>query len=454
MKKSFFTVSVCCILFFTLLHQAFPQADPAVNIPDTVLRGVIETKLGKNSGDTITESEMNSMVGTIRYADATDVRDDITDLTGLEHATGINGLSITGSGIISLSPLAALTNLTNIDFTNNPIVDITPLQNLTKLTNINFTNNPIVDITPLQNLTKLEQLSLRFNQITNIDPLKDLTSITNLSLQGNFNLSNISHLKSLVSLATLNLTSTSVTASDLLGVLPFFSSLDNLSLNYIPLSDLSALNALPVGTPLRVLSLQGLWDRSRSTTELGLLLKDISPLVDLMTAGKLTTGTPWISVAYNYNLDYESFYTHIQTLFEGGVTVAYKTRDPADGTEKDPEPGIERVSAENGVGRPRTRYTFVVQAYNRMHNYFSAFNSENVNYGPEYHRNTNFKGMPVTWTVTYPDGSRSEPVVVKTGMMAWHGSPLRLAVLERRTPWTPLFPRNQICRDPHMMNSR
>ncbi len=415
MKKSLFTFLVCCILFLTLLHQVNAGPTDPVSIPDAVLRGVIETKLGKSSGDTITEKEMNDMTGSIAHRDPNDSQDDISDLTGLEHATGITILNIRGSNITNLSPLADLTQLTDLNLEENSITDITSLQKLTILDTLDLDNNQIVDITPLKNLTVLTQLNLRFNKITNIEPLKDLTNLTILSLQGNTGISNISHLKRLVSLVTLNLTSTSVTASELSAVLPFFSSLDALSLNYIPLSDLSALNKLPAGT-LRSLSLQGMWDRSLPSTQLGLLLKDISPLVKLMNTGKFTTvQTPSVSVAYNYYLDYESFYTHIPALFAGGLTVLYKPRDPQDSTEKDPEPGIERVSEENAVGRPGTRYTFVVQAYNGMHNLFYRFNTEDVNYGPAYHRNTNFKGMPVRWTVTYPDDSTSEPEVVKTG---------------------------------------
>ena len=195
-------------------------------------------------------------------------------------------------------------------------------------------------------------------------------------------------------------------------MLPFFRSLDLLQLNYTPVSDLSVLNRLPSVDKLRVLSLSNMWDRSLPVTQSGLLLKDISPLVAFMNAGKFAAN-PTVNVTYNWNLDYPSFYTHIQTLFDGGVTVFYKTRDPGDGvTKKDPEPGIERVSEANTVGRARARYTFVVRAYNRMHNYFFRFDPLEE---PEYHRNTNFKGMPVTWTVTYPNGSTSTPVVVKTG---------------------------------------
>ena len=340
MTKSFFTFSVCCIFFFALVHQVNAGPNDAVSIPDANLLAAIRTKLSKPEGD-ITESDMSGMTGELR-AD----RASISDLTGLEHATG-------------------LTNL-----------------------------------------------SLRFNEITNIKPLKDLTSLTILNLQGNTSLSNISYLKGLHNLARLFLVSTSVTTSDLSAVLPSLSSLSRLNLHYTPVSDLSVLEKLSASTQLSSLGVQGLWDRrSLPATQLGWLLKDISPLVDLMNAGKFTA-TPTISTHFNWNLDYESYYTHIPALFAGGANVLYGTYDPDD-TPAGPEPGIERVSAENAVGRPGTRYRFVVQAYNGMHNYIARV--QGGQFGPEYHRNTNFKGVPVTWTVTAPDGSVSEPKVVKTG---------------------------------------
>ena len=318
----------------------------------------------------------------------------ISDLTGLEHATSITWLRLE----------------------RNSIVNITALKNLTALTQIHLVRNQIVDITPLKDLTALTQLGLGSNKITNIESLKNLTSLSYLDLQRNTGLSDISPLKNLVNLGFLALTSTNVTASGLSAVLPNFPLLYALQFNYT-LVDLSVLNKIPAST-LRGLALQGLWDRSQpAATHLGWRLKDISPLVAFMNAGKFATGTTvTVNLNYNWRLDYDSFYTHIPALFAGGLTVYYQTIDPADGvTSKDPEPGMERVSAENSIGRARARYTLVVQGYNRMHNYFSRFNSATLDYGPAYHRNTNFKGMPVTWTVTYPNGSTSAPVVVKTG---------------------------------------
>jgi hypothetical protein len=412
MSKPFFTFSVCCILFLTLCHQANAAPTDPVSIPDTALRAFIESKLSKTSGATITEQEMSGMTGELsaNYVSGTK----ITNLTGLEYATNINRLYLWKHSITNIGPLKGLTKLIQINLWRNNIVDITALKDLTALTTLDLGENEIVDLTPLQNLPVLNQLILQTNKITNVGPLKNLTSITSLNLQKNTNLSAISPLSGLRNLVSLALSSTSVTASGLSTVLPYFSSLEVLQLNFASVSNLSVLNTLPSTVKLGNLALQSMSDSSLSLTHSGLLLKDISPLVTLMKAGKFKTGAT-VNVSYNWNLDYDSFYTHIPALIAGGFTVGYKTKDPGTNMDEDPEPGLQRVSEANTVGRALARYTFVVQASNRMDNYFFRLNSDTVNYGPASRLNTNFKGMPVTWTVTYPDGSTSAPKVVKTG---------------------------------------
>ena len=127
---------VCCIFSFTLLYQADAGPNDPVTIPDTALRAVIETKLGKTSGDTITESEMNSMTGQFSAE-----RKGISDLTGLEHATGIGDFLLSYNDITDLSPLANLTQLTALNLRYNPITNISPLANLTNLQELRIHGN-------------------------------------------------------------------------------------------------------------------------------------------------------------------------------------------------------------------------------------------------------------------------------------------------------------------------
>ena len=99
--------SVTMFVALLLLFGALPNAVKAQNvtIPDDSLRARIEGVLGKSSGAAITQAEMASM-DTLRAFGA-----DIADLTGLEYATGLEGLYLGNNDISDISPLVANTGL-------------------------------------------------------------------------------------------------------------------------------------------------------------------------------------------------------------------------------------------------------------------------------------------------------------------------------------------------------
>ncbi|MXV76073.1 leucine-rich repeat domain-containing protein, partial [Candidatus Poribacteria bacterium] len=85
----------------------------------------------------------------------------ITDLTGLEHATHLRDLNICDNGGVSdLTPLANLTNLVYLGLCGSQISDVSPLANLTNLKGLDLGGNNISDITPLENLVNLEWINL------------------------------------------------------------------------------------------------------------------------------------------------------------------------------------------------------------------------------------------------------------------------------------------------------
>lgn len=92
-----------------------------VDIPDPNLRAAIEKTLGKTSGETITTTE----IANLTHLSATG--SNISDLTGLEHATNLTTLWIGSNAISDISPLARLNQLTWLDLRGNAISDISPL---------------------------------------------------------------------------------------------------------------------------------------------------------------------------------------------------------------------------------------------------------------------------------------------------------------------------------------
>ena len=123
---------------FTVTFNAVAVAP--VDIPDPYLRAAIEEALDKAPGTPIAPAEM----ATLPHLDARNAN--ITDLTGLEHATNLTELYLgaewveaernwkTSNSVSNLSPLSGLTNLTRLDLRGNSISDLSPLTGLINLT--------------------------------------------------------------------------------------------------------------------------------------------------------------------------------------------------------------------------------------------------------------------------------------------------------------------------------
>ena len=183
---------------------AQPTDDPeAAWMPDPNLRAAVRDALGLAPSDTLTQQALQ---GLTRLGAAAR---QISDLTGLEHATQLTGLGLRLNEIIDISPLTGLTQLTWLRLADNEIRDITPLTGLTKLTLLSLRHNEIIDISPLTSLTQLTSLILDSNEIGNITPLTGLTKLTQLWLLSN-EISDISPLTSLTQLTSLILDSNEI----------------------------------------------------------------------------------------------------------------------------------------------------------------------------------------------------------------------------------------------------
>ena len=129
----------------------------------------------------------------------------ISNLTGLEHATNLITLNleaenieaqkrwINSNSVSDLSPLAGLINLTTLRLGENSISDLAPLAGLIGLRDLRLFNNSIADISPVSELTNLSILAVENNSITDISALAGLTNLTWLALNYN-NISDISPL--------------------------------------------------------------------------------------------------------------------------------------------------------------------------------------------------------------------------------------------------------------------
>ena len=198
-----------------------------------ILRGLIETELGKSSGDTITVPEMATLKSLHMRGS------NIGDLTGLEFATNLERLHIAHGFIRDLSPLVKLTSLYSLYLGANSISDLSPLTRLTNLRGLYLYDNRISDISLLAGLTNLESLNIDSNSIPDLSPLAGLTNLEYLKF-GNNPISDLSPLAGLTELQTLHLHNTSISdLSSLAGLTKF----ETLYLSNNAISDLSPLVA-------------------------------------------------------------------------------------------------------------------------------------------------------------------------------------------------------------------
>ena len=183
-----------------------PRTDPPRGtdlIPDGRLAAAVRRELGLASNAPITKQ------GIQRLKTLEALNRQITNLTGLEHATQLERLELNFNQIRDVSPLAGLTRLTVLNLSDNQIRDVRPLLGLTRLVALNLSDNQFQDVSLLAGLTQLKRLFLYSNQIQDVSPLADLTQLTDLGLGGN-QIQDVSPLAGLTQLDTLFLSSNQI----------------------------------------------------------------------------------------------------------------------------------------------------------------------------------------------------------------------------------------------------
>src|SRR5438046_2451717 len=97
-----------------LSGTAVAQTD--ITFPDPNLEVAVRVAIGKTTGQ-LTSTDVEALTS------LTACHGSITNLTGLEWAANLSGLSLSGNSITDLSPLARLSNLTNLNLGDNGITN-------------------------------------------------------------------------------------------------------------------------------------------------------------------------------------------------------------------------------------------------------------------------------------------------------------------------------------------
>ena len=185
-------------MFSTYIHIA-SASDPATWMPDANLRAAVRSALGLSSNEALTEADMEGLtILTARNAQ-------ISNLTGLEHATNLTKLDLRRNDISNISALTGLTSLTHLWLAFNSITDSSPVGNLTNLTILTLRDNPIGTITHLGSLTNLTTLWIINCGITDVSPLMGLVNLSALRIARN-ELTNAHLLDDLTNLTDVDIT--------------------------------------------------------------------------------------------------------------------------------------------------------------------------------------------------------------------------------------------------------
>lgn len=264
-----------------------------------------------------------------RSAGATSIRLGMPDLGALARIpaeiagiAALTHLSLSGTQIADLGPLARLTKLESLRLSWTKATDLAPLRGLTALTVLRLDNTAVSDIAPLSALTKLRLLELDDTRVSDLTALASLSALTTLNLRGTL-VSDIRPLAGLHDLTELVLASTNVRDVSPLA--------DNPALTELDLSGTQVVDINPIGSLPRLKRL--LLDRTK--------VSDISAL----------------SAAKNLvSLDVVG--THVSDLRPVTDMILLSGESPVDGlnfsmtpaTRNDPE--LERLS---GINEPKER---------------------------------------------------------------------------------------------------
>ena len=218
------------------------EAADAVVIIDIHLASAIRSTLGLATDATLTATDMLDL----RNLEAK--KAEISDLSGLEHATNLTTLNLYGNQLTNISPLSRLEGLLSLDLGKNTITDIEPLKALTALTTLYLDRNPIIDFRPLSSLTNLGVLHLSRTGIRDLSALGSLTQLTQLYLTGNA-ISDIGALSTLTEMGWLFLAQNQISN---VSPLADMEALVSLRLLENPVSNASVLYGLTQGSLIDV----------------------------------------------------------------------------------------------------------------------------------------------------------------------------------------------------------
>ena len=212
--------------------------------PDPAVAKGVADRLRKQPTDTVTQDELNKMLG----LDLSNTS--ASDLTGVERLPGLSFVMLSDTAISDLTPLSGAAYLSTLDIQNTKVTSLEPLRNASNLNSLSATGLNISSLEPLRDKAKLMSLGVGGTQsLTSLDPLRTLPKLSSLRVI-NAGISDLSPLSGLSNLTNLTL-QYCPNLSDL-SPLSGMTQLKTLWLNCCNIYDVSPLSGLSNITDLQV----------------------------------------------------------------------------------------------------------------------------------------------------------------------------------------------------------
>jgi hypothetical protein len=161
------------------------SADESVTILSDQLHGCLNRALGV---DTWMAPITADQLATLTHVDCS-AWAGIDDLTGLEHATELEYLDVSGNSVDDLAPLAGLDHLSYLDISDQEIEALGGLADLTTLTTLKMRAVKVyldtIDLGLLNGMANLETLDVSDNNLVDISSLAALPSLVSLTANKN-----------------------------------------------------------------------------------------------------------------------------------------------------------------------------------------------------------------------------------------------------------------------------
>lgn len=139
---------------FTIRTKSLLPSPKVVSIPDVQLASAIRKALNLPHGKRITQLDMLNLYGLNPHGAFDASNHQITNLTGIEHATNLTSLNLSMNEINNIHRLTQMKNLRVLKIDNNQISNIKPLIRMTNLREVSLRGNPIEDVSPIRILIK------------------------------------------------------------------------------------------------------------------------------------------------------------------------------------------------------------------------------------------------------------------------------------------------------------